>query len=136
MSRGEKLPIGIDVPIRDPEKNLTDEELETLQPNISLVEQLNELRPPVPLTARPILGQVQGGVKGEEKMSEDEVDDEVELSFTTRVAEEEIGDTRNLENSSELEIELNGESIIDSSDLESRSSDDSITRNADFVSFQ
>lgn len=47
LSREELLLIGIEISIRDPEKNPTKEEQEVLLLHISPIEKLNELCPPI-----------------------------------------------------------------------------------------
>lgn len=163
-SRGEDLPIGIDIPIRDPEKNPTDAELvaqqDSLRPHISLTEKLNELCPPTSSAARSVLGQEEERVeeenvdeegrdeegrdkegrdeegREEEGMDEERVPDDEELNVVTQVAEDDPGDMEGFEESSEAEDPDGIESIVDSSDAESHCSVDSIAQNADFVEFK
>jgi hypothetical protein len=100
----EFLPLELLVPIRDPEKDPTPADLESLQPHPSLLQALQELQP------INLIG----------PMLVDYSDDELEFQ---------------LEKQEEL-VEL----VADSSDgdedgYQSDESNDSITRNADFISF-
>jgi len=109
-TRGEFLPIELCTPIRDPEKNPTAEELESLQPHPSLIQALEALRPP------PIDPQLL-----------DNGDSEVEFQLVRA-----IGARPMIPNDSDDSDSDNVE-IVSESD-ESEASIDSITRNADFVS--
>lgn len=127
ISRGELLPIGIEVEICDPEKNPTEAEQDTLLPNISLVEKLNSLRPPT----ISVLGQ-------RETVEPEEIDDEEEgeIDVVTEVVDEGPDEVLGDWEDSDSELESDEvESIADSTDVESRSSMDSIARNADFIAF-
>ena len=44
-AKGEPVPDALRVPIRDPEKNPTAEELEALPPHPSVIQALDDLRP-------------------------------------------------------------------------------------------
>ena len=116
-SRGQPLLIGGEISIRDPEKNPTEAERVALLPHISLVEKLNELRPP----EVSVLGQVETKVGEEEKRAE--------VVFTTEALEEapdEPAEGWEAIDSEPVSDEI--ESIEDSTDAASRSS---IARNAD-----
>lgn len=76
-SRGQPLPIGIEISIRDPEKNPPEAEREALLPHISLGEKLNELRPPEIC----VLGQAEtevGEAESLEPSDSEPVSDEIE----------------------------------------------------------
>ena len=141
LVRGEELSIGIDVPIPDPEKNPSDADLEALLPHPSLLEALNELssgpRPRVVLGREGIreivateASSARPGAREARLGPTEEDDDEVEM--VTEVIKEEP-DQVDLEDSSGSEPK--SMSLADSSDAASRLSDDSITRNADFIAF-
>lgn len=147
LARGEEPLIGMNKPIHDPEKDPSDVDLEALQPHPSLVEALNALfsgpRPRVVLgrdgeeEVIEMKGGTQAGTRArvEEARLEPPVDEEEEeVEMVTEVVEEAPGQV-DLEDSSGQETESNHE-FIDSSDVASRSSDNLITWNADFILFE
>ena len=114
LIRGEKPPIGIDIPILDPEKNPTDADLEALLPHPSLFEALNEATSGV--QSRVVLGPEPTGVigAGEAGLEPGGDDDDDEVEMVTEVVEEEPGQV-DLEDSSGSEAE-SLDTLADSSD--------------------
>jgi hypothetical protein len=110
-TRGEFIPLALCTPIRDPKKNPTAEELESLQPHPSLIQALNALRPP------PIDPQLL-----------DNGDSEVEFQLVHTIGARPVipNDSDNSDNDDDV-------GIVSESD-ESEASIDSIARNADFIS--
>lgn len=97
-------------------------------PNIDLAEQLNELR----LSTISILGQTV--TETDEEV--ESVEEDAGITFVTERVEEASGeDVDDLEGSDSESVSDEVEEIEDSSDAESRSSADSIARNADFIAF-
>ena len=128
LSRGEFLPIGIEIPIRDPEKNPTKEEQEALLPHISLIEKLNELRPPIlPARSTVLSPGLEAGVDIEGV--------ECEVEIVTEAGKEPAWVDKDWESSSQSAKLDVIQSMVDSSDAASCLSVDSIAQNADFVGF-
>jgi len=113
-SRGEFIPIELLAPIRDPTKNPTTEELESLQPHPSLTQALNELRP---------------SIDPQLLDWSDDNDDDNEVEFQLTYKEPAPPSIPN-ESDDDDDVEI-------ASDLgDSKASIDSIARNADFITFR
>jgi hypothetical protein len=110
-AKGEHIPIELYKVIRDPEKDPTPDDLESLKPHPSLVQALNDLQPPQDDT--PIDPQL--------------LDEDLEIQLTR--IEETINAIKDDDASNEGED-------IPSDDEESDTSVDSIARNADFISLR
>ena len=148
LARGEKLPVGMDIPIFDPEKNPSDADLEVLLPHLFLIEaldaaQFSRSRPRIVLDRERIEEMVETGASSTKKRAgevglelrgDDSEDLDDKVAMVTEVVEEEP-DQVDLEDSSGSEAELSHTPLADSSDAASHSLDDSITQNAGFVAF-
>jgi hypothetical protein len=109
----EFIPIELLTPIRDPSKDPTSEDLESLKPHPCLVQALEALRPPVVPIDPQLLG---------------DSDDEVAIQLERVVDMVRIVDDKGDSDDDELEGSYSSESE------ESMESIDSIARNADFIS--
>ena len=124
LSRGEVLPVGIDIPIWDPEKNLTQAEQEAFLPHIFLVERLNKLCP----KSSPVVPLILD-------LELEKMEQEVEIITITEAEREPAWVVKDWESSNKSVKSAEIQSMMDSSDAASCCSVDSIARNADFVKF-
>ena len=148
LSRGEELPIGINIPVLDPEKPPSDADLEVFLPHPSLLEALDAAMLVSGQKPRVVLGQERfeeiaettkiSSVRtraGEAGLEPGREEDDNEIELVTEVVEEEPGQV-DLNDSSGSEADQAGPLLVDFSDAASECSTiDSIARNADFVAF-
>jgi len=117
LANGDLVPFHLLDPIREPDKNPTEEERESLIPHLSLIQALNELLP-----------------SGEDIPIDPNLEEnEPEIRLVPMEEEDPIGRVdEEVETEDDEHIDLD-DLDEDSSDEESLVSNDSITRNADFI---
>jgi hypothetical protein len=117
QSRGEFPPTEMLIPIRDPEKNPTEAEKESLLPHPSLIQALDALCPP-----------------DDNILVDPQLLDE-DIQIETQHVDEPIVTVPDDETEEDSDGHIDLEGLQDSTDEESIASLDSIARNADFIKF-